>query len=126
MAFYYHDILSEANELYENDEDALESALNLFDLDWFNIQAGQKWAAQKSSEDVKIAKLCGDFCKEARVLMPMRHTTEECIEWNESASRESENTESEKNNLLSLRVQLHSLSYGEFNCEVQQLVKFSF
>jgi tetratricopeptide (TPR) repeat protein len=114
LAFYYHDILSEANELYGNDEDALESALNLFDLDWFNIQAGQKWAAQKSSEDAKIAKLCGDFCKEARVLMPMRHTTEECIEWNESAlaaSRESENIESEKNNLLSLGIQLHSLGY---------------
>jgi tetratricopeptide (TPR) repeat protein len=114
LAFYYHDILKEANDLYENDEDALESALNLFDLDWFNIQAGQKWSAQKSSEDAKIAKLCGDFCKEARVLMPMRHTTEECIEWNESAlaaSRESENIESEKNNLLSLGIQLHSLGH---------------
>lgn len=114
LAFYYHDILSEANELYENDEDALESALNIFDLEWFNIQAGQKWASQKSSEDAKIAKLCGDYCKEARVLMPMRHTTEECIEWNESAlaaSRESENTESEKNNLLSLGIQLHSLGH---------------
>lgn len=114
LAFYYHGILSEANELYKNDEDALESALNLFDLDWFNIQAGQKWAAQKSSEDAKIAKLCGDYCKEARVLMPMRHTTDECIEWNESAlvaSRESENIESEKNNLLSLGIQLHSLGH---------------
>ena len=114
LAFYYHDILRDANELYENDEDALESALNLFDLDWFNIQAGQKWASQKSSEDAKIAKLCGDYCKEARVLMPMRHSTEECIEWNQSAltaSRESENIESEKNNLLSLGIQLHSLGY---------------
>lgn len=114
LAIYYHDILKDANELYENDEDALESALNLFDLDWFNIQAGQKWASQKSSEDAKIAKLCGDYCKEARVLMPMRHTTEECIEWNETAlaaSRESENTESEKNNLLSLGIQLHSLGH---------------
>ena len=114
LAFYYFDILQKANELYGDDEDALESALNLFDLDWFNIQAGQKWSAQKSSEDAKIAKLCGDFCKEARVLMPMRHATEECIEWNESAlaaSRESENIESEKNNLLSLGMQLHSLGH---------------
>lgn len=114
LAFYYFGILQNANELYRDDEDALESALNLFDLDWFNIQAGQKWSAQKSSEDAKIAKLCGDYCKEARVLMPMRHTTEECIEWNESAlaaSRESENIESEKNNLLSLGMQLHSLGH---------------
>ena len=61
-------------------------------------------------ETAKIAKLCGDFCKEARILMPMRHPTDECIEWNESAltaSRESENVESEKNNLLSLGMQLH-------------------
>jgi len=116
LAFYYFDRLKEANELYENDGDALESALNLFDLDWFNIQAAQKWSAQKSSEDAKIAKLCGDFCKEARVLMPMRHTHGECIEWNESAlraSRESENVESEKNNLLSLGLQLHSLGHYE-------------
>jgi tetratricopeptide (TPR) repeat protein len=114
LAFYYFDVLKNANELYENDEEALESALNLFDQDWFNIQAGHKWSAQKSAEDAKIAKLCGDYCKEARVLMPMRHPTDECIEWNESAltaSRESENTESEKNNLLSLGMQLHSLSH---------------
>ena len=112
LAFYYFDILKDANDLYESDEDALESALNLFDLDWFNIQAGQKWSALKNTEDAKIAKLCGDFCKEARILMPMRHPTDECIEWNESAltaSRESENVESEKNNLLSLGMQLHTL-----------------
>jgi tetratricopeptide (TPR) repeat protein len=114
LAFYYFDILKNANELYESDAEALESALNLFDLDWFNIQAGQKWSSQKSTEDAKIAKLCGDYCKEARVLMPMRHPTSECIEWNESAlaaSRESENTESQKNNLLSLGMQLHSLGH---------------
>jgi len=112
LAFYYFDTLKDANDLYESDEDALERALNLFDLDWFNIQAGQKWSALKNTEDAKIAKLCGDFCKEARILMPMRHPTDECIEWNESAltaSRESENVESEKNNLLSLGMQLHSL-----------------
>ena len=61
LAFYYFDILKDANDLYESDEDALESALNLFDLDWFNIQAGQKWSALKNTEDAKIAKLCGDF-----------------------------------------------------------------
>ena len=46
--------------------------------------------------------------------MAMRHPTEECIEWNESAlaaSRESENIEFEKNNLLSLGIQLHSLGH---------------
>ncbi len=114
LAFYYFDILKNANELYENDEEALESALNIFDQDWYNIKAGQKWSAQKSSEDAKIAKLCGDYCKEARVLMPMRHPTDECIEWSESAltaSRESENVEAEKNNLLSLGMQLPSLGY---------------
>ncbi|MBT3184555.1 MAG: tetratricopeptide repeat protein [Nitrospina sp.] len=112
LAFYYFDILKDANELYASDEEALESALNLFDLDWFNIQAGQKWSALKSTEDASIAKLCGDYCKEARTLMPMRHPTDECIEWNESAltaSRESENVEAEKNNLLSLGMQLYSL-----------------
>ncbi|MBT3510357.1 MAG: tetratricopeptide repeat protein [Nitrospina sp.] len=114
LAFYYFDVLKDANDLYDSDEDALESALNLFDLDWYNIEAGQKWSSQKSTEDAKIAKLCGDFCKEARVLMPMRHTTEECIQWNESAleaSRDSENVEAEKNNLLSLGMQLHSLGH---------------
>jgi tetratricopeptide (TPR) repeat protein len=122
LAFYYFDVLKNANELYESDEEALESALNLFDLDWFNIQAGQKWSAQKSTEDAKIAKLCGDYCKEARVLMPMRHPTDECIEWNESAlaaSRDSENTESQKNNLLSLGLQLHSL--GDYEKAIEYL-----
>jgi tetratricopeptide (TPR) repeat protein len=122
LAFYYFDILKNANELYASDEEALESALNLFDLDWFNIQAGQKWSAQKSTEDAKIAKLCGDYCKEARVLMPMRHPTDECIEWNESAlaaSRDSENTESQKNNLLSLGMQLHSV--GNFDKAIEYL-----
>ena len=116
LAFYYFDILKNANELYKSDEDALESALNIFDQDWFNIQAGQKWSSQKSSEDAEISKLCGNYCTEARVLMPMRHPTDECIEWNESAlaaSRESENSEAEKNNLLSLGIQLHSLGHFE-------------
>ncbi len=116
LAFYYFDILKNANELYQSDEEALESALNIFDQDWYNIKAGQKWSAQKSSEDAKIGMLCGDYCKEARVLMAMRHPTDECIEWSESAltaSRESENIESEKNNLLSLGMQLYSLGHYE-------------
>ncbi len=122
LAIYYFDVLKDANDLYASDEDALESALNLFDLDWFNIEAGQKWSSQKSVEDAKIAKLCGDYCKEARILMPMRHTTEEYIKWNESAltaSRESENTEAEKNNLLSLGMQLHSL--GNYDQAIEYL-----
>lgn len=116
LALYYFDVLTEANELYEKDEDALESALNIFDMDWPNIQAGHKWSANKSTEDANIAKLCGDFCTEARVLMPMRHPPDECIQWNESAlaaSRDSENIESEKNNLLTLGMQLSSLGYYE-------------
>jgi len=116
LALYYFDVLTEANELYEQDEDAAESALNMFDLNWPNIQAGQAWSANKSTEDAAIAKLCGDYCTQARVLMPMRHPPEDCIKWNESAlaaSRESENIESEKNNLLTLGMQLIDMGYFE-------------
>ena len=48
--------------------------------------------------------------------MPMRHPPEECIQWNESAlaaSRDSENIESEKNNLLTLGMQLSDLGHFE-------------
>ncbi len=116
LALYYFGVLSEANELYGQDEEAAESALNMFDLNWANIQAGQAWSANKSTEDATIAKLCGDFCTQARVLMPMRHPPEECIQWNESAlaaSRESENIESEKNNLLTLGMQLVDMELYE-------------
>ncbi|MBC8285151.1 MAG: tetratricopeptide repeat protein [Nitrospinae bacterium] len=116
LALYYYDVLKEANELYGQDEEAAESALNMFDLNWSNIQAGHAWSASKSTEDATIAKLCGDYCTQARVLMPMRHPPEECIQWNESAltaSRESENIESEKNNLLTLGMQLISLEHFE-------------
>ena len=47
LALYYFDVLTEANELFEQDEDAAESALNMFDLNWPNIQAGQAWSAKK-------------------------------------------------------------------------------
>jgi tetratricopeptide (TPR) repeat protein len=116
LALYYFEVLTEANELYEQDEEAAESALNMFDLNWANIQAGQTWSANKSTEDATIAKLCGDYCTQARVLMPMRHPPEECIQWNESAlaaSRESENIESEKNNLLTLGMQLVDMELYE-------------
>ncbi len=116
LALYYYEVLAEANELYGQDDEASESALNMFDLNWFNIQAGHSWSANKSTEDANIAKLCGDYCTQARVLMPMRHPPEDCIKWNESAltaSRESENIESEKNNLLTLGMQLCSLGYFE-------------
>ena len=56
--------------------------------------------------------------------MAMRHPTEECIEWNESAlaaSRESENIEFEKNNLLSLGIQLHSL--GHYDKAIENTLK---
>ncbi|MEK9628451.1 MAG: tetratricopeptide repeat protein [Nitrospinota bacterium] len=116
LALYYYEVLSEANELYEKDEEGAESALNMFDLNWPNIQAGQAWSANKSTEDATIAKLCGDYCTQARTLMPMRHPPEECIQWNESAlaaSRESENIESEKNNLLTLGMQLNDMGHYE-------------
>jgi tetratricopeptide (TPR) repeat protein len=116
LALYYYEVLTEANELYGQDEEASESALNMFDLNWFNIQAGHAWSANKSTEDANIAKLCGDYCTQARILMPMRHPPEDCINWNESAlaaSRESENIESEKNNLLTLGMQLSSLGLFE-------------
>jgi len=116
LAAYYFGVLTEANELYEQDEEAAECALNMFDLNWDNIQAGQAWSANKSTEDATVAKLCGDYCTQARVLMPMRHPPEECIQWNESAltaSRESENIESEKNNLLTLGMQLIDLGNFE-------------
>jgi len=104
-AVYYYGILNSANELFQQTDEEIKAALNLFDINWENIEAAQHWTAQNSAEDMDVAKLCGEFAKTGNALLTFRKLPEEYVKWQEdalTAARQLKNLAEEKNYLLNL------------------------
>ena len=50
-AAHYLEVLSGCHNLYLQGETDLAQALATLDLEWINIEAGQKWAVSRSQDD---------------------------------------------------------------------------
>ena len=83
FAEYYKDILSKSDKLYTVGHKKSLDGLILFDREWINIQAGQKWSEKNSAGNDKASDLCSDYPRVGVHLLSLRQHPEERIHWSE-------------------------------------------
>jgi tetratricopeptide (TPR) repeat protein len=84
-AAHYQSVLHEADALYEQGGQFLKQGLDLVDLEWQNIQAGQVWAATHLETDRLACELCNSFPDAGRYVLDLRQHPRERIRWSEAA-----------------------------------------
>ncbi|HJQ35251.1 MAG TPA: tetratricopeptide repeat protein [Pyrinomonadaceae bacterium] len=84
-AGYYLIVLGECGALYLKGGDAIKSGLALFDIERRNVEAGQEWACQHSSEDEAAAQLCDGYPSVGIHILNLRQHPRELISWLEAA-----------------------------------------
>ena len=84
-AAHYANVLEAANESYLQGDEELLRGLRLFDREWGNIQAGQAWAAARSSEDDEAAELCSAYPNAGAHCLALRQHPRERAGWLEVA-----------------------------------------
>ncbi len=92
LATHYLGILRESNELYERGAGTIREGLELFDLEWPNIQVGQAWAEARASVDEAAARLCDEYACAGINLLYLRQLPRQRIHWLEAALRCAERT----------------------------------
>ena len=105
-AKHYQELLWKANELFLQGGDSLSNGLILFDTDWMNIQAGQKWAEINVSRSLEIAEICSNFAWTGDILGLRLHPLMN-IEWLEAALvavRKTKNQNAEGAHLCNLGI----------------------
>ena len=83
-AAYYQELLWKANSLLLQGGDFMREGLQLFDLEWTNIQMGQNWAATNIDEDLETARICSNFAWTGSILSLRLHP-EENVRWLQAA-----------------------------------------
>lgn len=84
-AAHYQSVLHEADALYEQGGKFLKQGLDLVDLEWQNVQAGQVWAATHLDSDRLACELCNSFPDAGRYVLDLRQHPRERIRWCEAA-----------------------------------------
>lgn len=84
-AAYYLKVAARAEEQYRRGGDATTYGLQLFDLEWENIQTGQMWAAAHVEHDKRAAEFCKDYPDAAMYCLSLRCPPSERIRWLEAA-----------------------------------------
>lgn len=84
-AAHFQSVLHEADALYEQGREFLKQGLDLVDLEWHNIQAGQIWAAGHLEYDRMACELCNSFPDAGRYVLDLRQHPRERIRWSEAA-----------------------------------------
>jgi tetratricopeptide (TPR) repeat protein len=79
-AKHYLEFLWKASELFLQGGDGFSRGLALFDADWKNIQAGQKWAKTSAAKSFEIAEICSKFAETGSILGLRLHPHDN-IEW---------------------------------------------
>jgi tetratricopeptide (TPR) repeat protein len=78
---YYADLLCGANYVYLLGDTGTSLALEMIDADWLNIEAGQRWAANRLHETRYAARLCLQYASGGNSLIRLRTGMTEQIEW---------------------------------------------
>jgi len=79
-ATYYQELLWKANNLLLQGKDSTHRGLQLFDLEWTNIQRGQNWTATNADEDIEAARICSNFAWTGDILSLRLHPQEN-VRW---------------------------------------------
>lgn len=85
-AEHYLSVLRSAKRLYKQGHESVRAGLALFDLERPNIEAGQRWAAERAESDESAARLCCDYPGAGVYCLNLRqHPRREWIPWLEAA-----------------------------------------
>lgn len=84
-AFHYLEVLRQSNQLYLQGGEALRQAVELIDLEWPNITAGQEWAAWFAHNDYIAAEYCNAYPDVGSYTIHLRQTPRERLHWLEFA-----------------------------------------
>jgi tetratricopeptide (TPR) repeat protein len=82
---HYQSVLHEADALYEQGGDLMKLGLDLVDLEWQNIQAGQVWAAANVDVNRGARELCNSYPDAGKFVLDLRQHPRERIRWSEAA-----------------------------------------
>jgi tetratricopeptide (TPR) repeat protein len=80
-ATYYMNALQDANTLFEQGAESLYRGLDLFDIEWSNIQAGHAWAEEHASSDYEASLLCNRYPDAGAELLQLRQHPRERVKW---------------------------------------------
>lgn len=80
-AQYYQKALRDHHRLYRTGRTDTTAALSQFELDWQNIQIGQKWSASHASSDRRAAILCCYYPDAGATILNMRLSPIQRMEW---------------------------------------------
>ncbi len=103
---HYQELLWRANNQFLTGEESQSEGLILFDADWMNIEAAQKWAAINSEKSTEIAGICSNFSG-AWDILHLRLHPRQYINWLDKAidlSRKTKNKEYEHTHLGNLGI----------------------
>ena len=78
-------VLQETKRLHLEGGAALVSGLALFDREWSNIEAGQKWARDHANSSEATARLCIEYSQFAFVSLNLRQHPRVQIRWSNNA-----------------------------------------
>lgn len=84
-ADHYQSVLHEADALYEQGGDLMKLGLDLVDLEWLNILAGQQWAAVNVDRDRVARDLCNSYPDAGKFVLDLRQHPRDRIRWCEAA-----------------------------------------
>jgi hypothetical protein len=81
-AAYYLNVLRQADDLYEQGREVIEAGIELFELEWTNIEAGQRWAEENSTLSDEAARLCSSYSGFGAYLLSLRqHAKVQVSRW---------------------------------------------
>lgn len=81
---YYLDLLRNAGNLYWHSDQESMVGLNLFNLEWTNIQASQEWVINHINEDKAAAIACDYYTYAGAYLLALKRPPDERIRWHEA------------------------------------------
>jgi len=84
-ATYYKFVLNAANSLCLSGGELIKRGLDLFDLEWGNIQTGQIWVVAHATKDETVLNLCSAYPNAGFYVFGIRLHPRDWIHWLEAA-----------------------------------------
>ena len=84
-AKHYYQALRQMNNLHKEGNDAITSALSIFDVEWPNIQHAFQWLLENIREDNKAAILCCYYPDLGVFILRNRQNLQQRMTWLEVA-----------------------------------------
>jgi tetratricopeptide (TPR) repeat protein len=96
-AAYFRNLLTQANDYYLKGNEEMTRGLALYDLEYENIEVGQRWSASLTGKDDTATSLCMHYYIDGVQVLDLRLHPRESINWLE-ASLKAANLLGDKHN----------------------------